>query len=520
MQSHQPQDDVRHRELRQAHQYSEDCNWEAAYDLAYKWLKIDPNDSQALNIIAYIMLNTEKVAIAYPILKHLTTIEPEDPLAWLNMGMASNDLWRYQESLRAYKKGLACAKSDKDKSMLCVNIASLMVDHGRFKEAEPYCRQAIALRGDTIKGKANLGFCQLANKDWAEGWRNYRHCMGSEWRRVVQYNDEPLWDGEAKGTICVYGEQGLGDEISFGQMLPDMKAWCDKNDSRLIVDVNPRLETLFKRSFPDIEIHGTRGQSQITWDPRDITHSIPIAQIGEYFRCKDEQFTGEPYLKADPDRVLQWKSLFATKRKPVIGIGYRSGIWKTAAKYRQIDLEAMLPLLKSVDAHWVSLQYKPAGQELVDFKEAHPEVDIIEYSHGTLTNDYDDTVAMIQAMDMVIAVQTTAIHVAGGLGIPTWVLVPKTSQWRYGEEGEDFPWANSVKILRQTEDGFWDNVIESAAKRLKEMPRSFLDAYKPGLPESTASNARKPEDQLRDSGSSLRRNRRRNDRLNGDQPSA
>ena len=181
MQGNKPEIDVRQRDLRLAHHYSDIENWEGAYDLAYKWLKIDPNDAQALNIIAYIMLNTEKVAIAYPILKHLTTIEPEDPLAWLNMGMASNDLWRYQESLRAYKKGLACATSDKDKSMLCVNIASLMVDHGKFREAAPYCRKAIALMPDTIKGKANLGFCQLANKDWAEGWKNYRYCLGSEW---------------------------------------------------------------------------------------------------------------------------------------------------------------------------------------------------------------------------------------------------------------------------------------------------------------------------------------------------
>ena len=179
MQGNEPQTDVRHQELSQAHRCSEDGDWEQAYDLSYKWLKIDPNDAQALNIMAYIMLNTEKVAIAYPMLKHLVTIAPDDALAWLNMGMASNDLWRYQESLRAYKKGLAVAKNDKDKSMLCVNIASLMVDHGKFAEAAPYCHQAIALRGDTVKGKANLGFCQLANKDWAEGWKNYRNCLGS-----------------------------------------------------------------------------------------------------------------------------------------------------------------------------------------------------------------------------------------------------------------------------------------------------------------------------------------------------
>jgi hypothetical protein len=427
------------------------------------------------------------------------------------MGMAANDLWRYKESLRCYKKGLACAKDDKDKSMLCVNIASLMVDHGRFDEAAPYCRKAIAYRPETVKGKANLGFCQLANRDWAEGWRNYRYCLGSEWRKITEYNNEPLWTGTEKGKICIYGEQGLGDEISFAQMLPDMKKWCDENESSLVVDVNPRLEALIQRSFPDIEVYGTRGVKQITWDPRDIDYSLPIAQIGEYFRCKDEQFTGEPYLKADPDRVLQWKSLFEAKKKPVIGIGWRGGIWKTAAKFRQLDLETLLPVLKSVDAHFVSLQYKKAGNEIAEFKKKHPEIDIVEYTHGTLTNDYDDTVAMIAAMDMVITMQTTTVHVAGGLGVPCWVFVPKTSQWRYGQEGEDFPWAKSVRILRQTKEFYWDDVMEKTGEELANFP---------GISGPAKGNARKQKNKLRNGGGKVRRNRKSNDRRNGSgQPS-
>jgi len=509
MQSDEPQDSVRETELKRAQALSYNGDWEQAYDIAYKWLKSDPTDGQALNTIAYIMLNTDKCAIGYPLLRHLTTIEPENPLAWLNMGSAASDLWRYGEAKRAYKKGIKYARDAKEESMMCVNMASVMVDHGEFEEAEPYCHKAIELEPETIKGKANLGFCQLAQRNW-DGWKNYRYCMDSEWRPLTQYNNEPLWDGE-KGVICIYSEQGLGDEISFGQMLPDMQSWCDENDSRLIVDVNPRLESLFKRSFPDMDIHGTRGIRKITWDPTDIKYSLPMAQLGEYFRTKDEDFTGKPYMTADPDRVLQWQSLFATKKKPVIGIGWRSGIWKTGAKYRQVDLEQLLPIFQSIDAHWVSLQYKPSGKEIADFKADHPEIDLVEYSHGTLSNDYDDTVAMIASLDEVIAVQTTAIHVAGALGIPCKVLVPKTSQWRYGQTGSDFPWANSVKIYRQSERGEWSDVIESIGDELVNFA---------GISETTTADAPKQKDQLRHSGGGIRRNSRRNDRLNGGRPSA
>ena len=189
--------------------------------------------------------------------------------------------------------------------------------------------------------------------------------------------------------------------------------------------------------------------------------------MGEYFRTRDEDFTGEPYLVPDPDRVAMWKALFESKGKPVIGLGWRSGVRKTAAKYRQVDLDTLQPFLQSIDAHWVSLQYKPAGKEIDAFKADHPDIDIIEYPYGTLSNDYDDCVAMIAAMDRVVALQTTAIHVAGALGVPCDVLVPSTSQWRYGQGTEDFIWAKSVRIVRQTIRGEWDDVIARLAKESK-----------------------------------------------------
>jgi len=500
---------VREKELEIARAASSKGDWEQAYDIAYKWLKLDPTDADALNIIAYIMLNTQKVALAYPLLKYLLTLEPTNALGWLNMGMAASDLWRYNEAIRSYKKGIQFARDEDQKSMLCVNMASVMVDHGHFKEAEPYCLEAIKLRPDTIKGKANLGFCQLAQRNWS-GWENYRYCINTEWRPLIQYNDEPLWTGE-KGKICIYSEQGLGDEISFGQMLIDMKAWCDANDSQLVVDVNPRLESLFKRSFPDIEIHGTRGIKQITWDPRDIDYSLPMAQLGETFRTRDEDFTGQPYLIPDADRVYQWQSLFKTKKKPVIGIAWRGGVWKTGAKYRQLDLEKLLPVFQSVDAHWVCLQYKPADKEIAAFKKDHPEIDLVEYPFCTLSNDFDDTVAMIATLDMVVCMQTTIVHVAGGLGIPCWTFVPKSSQWRYGQIGEDFPWAESVRIIRQSKRGEWDDVIDKTGEELANHFR---------LSKTTATDAQQQKDKLRHGSRKVRRNRSRHDRSNGGRPAA
>ena len=434
-----------------------------AYIIAKRYLSENPEDTLFLVIMTAVMLNAHKPEIGYYLAEKCCQLAPKEPGTWLNYGMACNDLWFERKAERYYKKGLKFARTPEQESMFHVNIASVMIDTGRFDEAEPHCKKAVEINPDSIKGLANLGFCQLAQRNWKEGWANYRKCIGSEWRPVFKYGNEPLWEGQKGGTLVLYQEQGLGDIISFASMIPDAV-----KDNKIILDVEPRLKNLMQRSFPDVKVYGTYRQKTARWDVEDQSpdYSLPMGQIGEYYRQKDSDFDGKPYLVADPDRVLQWKALFETKKKPVIGIAWRGGIPKTGSKFRQWNLEQLLPILESVDAHWVSLQYKDAEKEIEAFKKHHPHIDIVQYPHGTLTNDYDDTVAMIAAMDMVVTMQTAVVHVAGALGVPAWVHVPQNSQWRYGSEGEDFIWADSVKIIRQNKRGYWDDVIKDTAGKL------------------------------------------------------
>ena len=459
-------------DLKQAQDLVDSGNQEGldqAYLIAKRYLSENPEDAVFLTVMTAVMLNAHKPEIGYYLAEKTAQLQPHQAGPWLNLGMACNDLWLTKKAERYYKKGLKYSITDEQRSMFHVNIGSVMIDTGRFKEAEPHCKKAIeyADKGGfkTEKGVANLGFCQLAQRNWKEGWANYRECLGSEWRPVTQYMEEPLWDGTEGKQVILYQEQGLGDIISFASMLPD----AAKNN-KIILDVEPRLGPLFERSFPDIKVYGTFGQPSPRWRVEDANadYSLPMGQIGEFYRTHDKAFPGTPYLKADPDRVLQWKSLFESKAKPVIGIAWRGGIPKTGAKFRQWNLEQLLPILQSVDAHWVSLQYKPAGKEIAEFKEKYPHIDLVEYKHGTLTKDYDDTVALIAALDQVVCMQTAVAHVAGALGIPAWVHVPQNSQWRYGSEGEDFPWAKSVRIIRQKTRGEWGDVIKNTAEELSK----------------------------------------------------
>lgn len=487
---------MRDRDLRAAQQFAEQGDLDAAYKIADRYLTADPNDGRFLMVMIYVMMASKKMPIAYSLAKRAVELMPRNAGAWMNMGMAANDLWLTKEAERAYKKALKFANNDGTRSKIHVNLAAMLIDTGDFEGSEAHSLQALEYNPESSKSVANLGFCQLAQRNWQDGWPNYRHCLGTDWRPRQIYNDEPEWDGESKGTIVAYAEQGLGDVISFASIMPDLLTWADDNDSRVILEVDDRLEGLFRRSFPKATVYGTRGQEGLRWAENDqkVDYSLPMGQFAEYFRHSDEDFPGTPYLTPDPDRVLQWKALFKAKKKPVIGIGWRGGIPRTGAKFRQWDLEQLLPILRSVDAHWVSLQYKPAGKEIAAFKAKYPDIDIAEYPHGTLTRDYDDTVALTAALDHVVCMQTAITHVCGAVGVPCWVFVPKNSQWRYGNEGEDFVWAKSVRIIRQSQRGQWSDEIERTAGE--------LSALYPGISKATGKAARKGK--LRRNGKKVR----------------
>jgi len=497
----------RERHLEVARELAREGQADDAYRIADDYLKKNPNDLPFLTVMTYIMMASDKPSIAYHLAKQCVALAPKDASVYVNMGQAAQDLWQSREAERAYKKGLKVCLDDEQRIMLLVNLCALYLDTGRFDDAEPWAKECLKLDPEHRKALANLGFCQLAQRNWAEGWKNYHQCLGHDWRPRVQYREEPEWDGSKQDLVALYAEQGLGDVLSFASMVPDAQ-----KKARIVLDVNASLQGLLQRSFPDAKVYGTRMAKRVAWDEEDTNPdaSISIGQVGEFFRLKDEDFPGTPYLVPDPDRALMWKELFKTKKKPVIGIAWNGGIPKTASRYRQLTLEQLLPVLKSVDAHWVSLQYKPAGKQIAEFKEKHPEIDIVEYPHATLTKDYDDVAAMVSALDHCVIMQTSVGHLAGGLGVPCWTFVPMTSQWRYGQDGEDFVWANSVRLIRQKERGKWEGVINKTAGELGALfPRVQKTAGK-------ATRGRK----LRRDGVPVRANGKSDNRQDGSRPSA
>jgi len=137
---------------------------------------------------------------------------------------------------------------------------------------------------------------------------------------------------------------------------------------------------------------------------------------------------------------------------------------RTATIRRSLELEELLPILRQ-DATFISLQYKDCP-EIEALEEQHG-IKIHHWRHAMQTDDLDDAAALVAELDLVITVQQTAVHLAGGLGVPTWAMIPKAPLWRYGLTGRTMPWYGSVTLYRQRDK--WVDTIAEVATDLRKM---------------------------------------------------
>jgi tetratricopeptide (TPR) repeat protein len=438
-----------------------------AWKIAIELLKEDPKDPRALLASSFLAQRLGITPVGYHLGRAMTQLYPGEPTGWLNFGEACREMWLVEEAEKAYQQSLRVARTKANQLSALVNLACLYLDNGFYDRAEAVTAQILKIDPKHEKALTNLGFCQLARRNW-DGWVGWHKIIGTHQRPRVKYKDEPEWDGTPGKTVVIYAEQGIGDEISFASMIPDAAKVCKK----LIFDCDGRLEGLFKRSFPEVKVYGTRVKEE-RWAREDweIEASLPCGQLGEFFRRTAESFTGSPYLIPCPIRLAQWKETF--RGKPTVGIAWTGGAPRTNQRNRKLTLKQLLPVLE-LPARFVSLQYKDATEEIQAFNAEFPDIDLVEYPWATETFDYDDTAALVAACDAVVCMQTAVAHTAGGIGVPVTVLVPKATSWRYGQSGDTIPWYKSMHVIRQREfDGDWKHEIRAAAERLDAHLRSL-----------------------------------------------
>ena len=415
--------------------------YSAALPLINEVLENYPNDDATLNFMGYIHLMGDQPALAYQYFRRALQESPGNKALWTSLGRAYHELDMFEDAIKCFLKS---AEIDNSYALAYSNAAASFVQQSEWKNAEEVCNLALETNPDDQNAQMNLAHAYLAQGKWEDGWKQWSKSLNSKFRKEWHYGDESRWEGQAGKDIIIYGEQGLGDEIFYGNCLPDAIAISRK----VYIDCDPKLEGLFRRSFPEAEVHGTRLEEHPEWlADKTFDHRCAIGGLPEFFRLDSKEFPREPYLTADPERRKMWRALFDSYGKKVIGITTHGGNKKTNQKGRELTQEDLDPLLKRDDIVLVSLDYKDKQIEGVKY-----------FPFATQSNDYDDTAALIAELDAVIGVNTTAQHCAAALGVKTICLVPKNHQWRYAQPS--MPWYRHM-TLKYQQDKTWKEVIES-----------------------------------------------------------
>lgn len=415
----------------------------------------------AIVMAAHIMIDAGRLGMAQPLLKLAAKLDPNSSTIWNNLGLCYQEGTDMAEGEACFIKALHRNPQD---AFALNNLAQLYVNTAQPEKAINCAERAIEIDPDMPDARYNRGMAKLQMGEWSEGWEGYDYHLGPLMKRKERvYGRIPRWTGVKGLTLVAYGEQGIGDEISFASCIPDAA-----KENKVIVECDSRLTGLFRRSFGDmgVDVYGTRNDNGINWPAKyEIDASVAFGSLPRYYRNKDEDFTGKPYLVADPERRLQWRALLdSLGGKIKVGIAWSGGLKNTGKHRRSLVIGDLMPILRQ-DATFISLQYKDAP-EIAQLERDHG-IKIHNWPHATQTKDYDDTAALVAELDLVITVTQAVVHLAGGLGVPCWVLTPKEPMWRYGLKKDTMPWYSSVKLYRQTKE--WMHVIATVATDLRKL---------------------------------------------------
>jgi hypothetical protein len=239
----------------------------------------------------------------------------------------------------------------------------------------------------------------------------------------------------------------------FAGIVPDVL----KGGNQVVLECEPRLQPLFARSFPDVEVVSAHQQQFMELNGRRIAAHLPTGSLPGLFRTSVPSFAAvtSPYLKAEVSQREKFRARYADGRK-LIGLA-----WHTRAKVngrkRSIDLSALRPLFALPAIRWVSLQY--GDFDVLEQQAAEAGAPLLIDRRVDQLTDMDLFAAQIAAVDMVISIDNSTVHLAGALGLPVWVLLPFAAEWRWQLGRSDCPWYPSLRLFRQSETCNWETVI-------------------------------------------------------------
>jgi tetratricopeptide (TPR) repeat protein len=434
-------------------------------------LALRPNDPDLLVRRAMTLNQIDRRDEALQDVDHAVALAPNSPDVLNSRVIILDNLGRYTDALTDIDRMLSLQPNHID---AINNSGMILARLGRFKEALICYDRSLSTMPEQAQARYNRILIRLALGDWIRGFQEFE----SRWNTPPLNKARltglgPLWLGGDEElnhkTILLYHEQGYGDTLQSARYVPLLA----ERGARVILAVPPALASLM-RSLPGVSEVVAGAQALPRHDYQSPLMSLPLA----FRTTPDTVPSAVPYLNADGSRVKSWQLRLGPRTKPRIGLAWGGRRYAPINYPRDIPFAALRPLLL-LDAEFISLQKDIADSDRSVLDRASQLLRL-----GESLDDFSDTAALIENLDLVITVDTAIAHLAGALGKPVWLMNRYASCWRWLQEGDNSPWYPTLRQFRQSTVGDWTPVVTA----VRDAASNFVQVH--GKPhESIATSA-------------------------------
>jgi tetratricopeptide (TPR) repeat protein len=457
-----------------------------AIDILEGAIQNNPENPWLVGEMGGLLIDMGRKGVGQALLTHACSMERangvEDWRHWSTLASTLESLEQREMAELAFQEAV---RVDPEVSDIYDQWAGVYVNNGDPKRCIELSKKALSLNPDNVVAKKHLSLGLLEAGQWCEAWPLMEN------RKLIRDYQRPKyplpeWTGGEVDTLIVHGEQGIGDEIMYASLLHRIR----KKVRRLIVEVTPRLVPLMRRSLGQIgcevyasleEIAANGGMEVADIAPKEAL-DFSLITIGDdkpkpsiiscaslpYVLGLSRQNALSPgYLLPDAARVDHWREKLEKQAagRRIVGVTWEGGVRKTHKKVRNPPYEAMRDFIASHPQYcWVSVQY------------THGEIthksmpNTVHYQQAV--DDLDEQAALISALDLLVSVPQTAVHIAGAMAVPTITLVSSKPRWDFCSDTDQMPWWESVKMISQQGSEWGDVFARLDAALLKRFPHS------------------------------------------------
>ncbi len=399
--------------------------------------------------------------------------DPHSPELWLTLGSTCRERGDVAQAADHYRNALALKP---DCAAALANLADLLTDDGRSDEALALYGKAIALAPDNAQARLNRAVLHLLKGNLKDGWRDYAARLKVPGKAPVPDHTLARWTGGSlkRTRLLVTTEQGVGDQVMFASVIPDLMARAAADGGTILLECEPRLVPLFARSFPGVTVHAwdleTKGgvpRARYGWlkQAGGANAFIEIGSLPKVLRGGLGAFPKpNTFLKPDAGDMARWAGLFSSiGPAPYVGVCWRSGNVAGHRALQYAPRDTWAAFIAKLPGTVVSVQYDASDDEIEELAQMSRR-GIVNLGGLDQKNELDRTAAMLASLDAVVTAPTAVSWLSAGAGVDTYKVLYDTSWTAFAQSHE--PFAPACELMMPGARGDWADSFDKTLARL------------------------------------------------------